>query len=285
MILKNPPPRPSVVKQPSLAFEKFTSFLVNHSNSVESVSNAMAMWDAVPKYFFTPAQIKKLRGPDGLAKPHTWQFMHKGELHSVTVQPALIQQPDGGFKAFFPSMTEELVEEALIKIFSDQNHGSYDPIKNESWVKFTLRMIYKELKTRGKQRNLSQIKHAINVMSLCVLTVTVKEKEAWRGPILQDLVTVGRDDYQDEPDAKHVARLPVFVGESIKRLEYRQYNYENLMKCQEQLSRWIYKKLIHNFTQASVMNDYHFSYASIVNDSGLLQQSDAQLVPNLQPIH
>jgi hypothetical protein len=31
----------------------------------------------------------------------------------VTIQPALIKQKDGSYKAFFPSVTEELIEEYI----------------------------------------------------------------------------------------------------------------------------------------------------------------------------
>ena len=45
------------------------------------------------------------------------------------------------------------------------------------------------------------------------------------------------------------------------------------MGCNEQLSRWIYKQLIHRFRQASFLNDYHFMYSTLVKNSGLLQQA------------
>jgi formyltetrahydrofolate hydrolase len=60
-----------------------------------------------------------------------------------------------------------LVEEALKKIFTDQQFGIHNPQKTESWVRFTLGMIQKELKNRGRSRDKKQIKHAIEVMSSC----------------------------------------------------------------------------------------------------------------------
>ena len=47
------------------------------------------------------------------------------------------------------------------------------------------------------------------------------------------------------------------------------------MNCKNQLSRWIYKKLINNYVQASFMNDYNFLYSGLKN-SGLLQQKTEQ---------
>ena len=57
-------------------------------------------------------------------------------------------------KLFFPGVTEELIEEALKKIFSDQQYAIHDPEKTESWIRFTLGMIQKALKTKDDQEAL-----------------------------------------------------------------------------------------------------------------------------------
>ncbi len=182
-----------------------------------------------------------------------------------------IKQNDGSYKAFFPSITEELVEEALKKILSDQQYGLHDVSKAETWVRFTLRMVQKELKARGRDRKVAQIKHAIQVMNKCTISYSIGGKEVWSGSILQDLVTVGREEFEADRNAHHIARLPLFVSKSINFLEYRQFNYDRLMGCSEQTTRWIYKRLINRYTQASYMNNYHFMYSD-VKHSGLLQQ-------------
>ncbi|MGV7222883.1 MAG: hypothetical protein ACQ9MH_15310 [Nitrospinales bacterium] len=268
-------PKPKdISKQPpkktikTVQMDLFSEFISNDANHV---SNSVELWESIPKYFFTPRQIKKLRTPDGLAKPYKWDYSHNGVPYSVKIQPALIEQKDGTFKAFFPGVTEELVEEALKKILSNQQYALHDPKNIETWVRFTLSMVQKELQARNKTRNRSEIKHAIEVMSSCVLTFYSEKKEVWKGSILQDLVTVGRDEYLADIDAHHVCRLPLFISRAINHLEYRQFNYERLMGCKEQLSRWIYKRLINRFKQASIMNDYHFMYSNI-KLSGLLQQ-------------
>lgn len=136
-------------------------------------------------------------------------------------------------------------------------------------------MIRKELKARKRSRDRNQIKHAIEVMSSCILTVAAEGKEVWKGSILQDLVTVGRKEYLADREAHHIARLPLFISRSINRLEYRQFNYDRLMVCDEQLARWVYKQLIHRYRQASLSNTYHFMLSEL-EDSGLLQQSTAE---------
>ena len=80
-------------------------------------------------------------------------------------------------------------------------------------------------------------------------------------------------EYIEDTDSQHITRLPLFISHGINSLEYRQFNYDRLMSCNEQLTRWIYKQLIHRFRQASLINNYHFMYSGLARDSGLLQQA------------
>jgi hypothetical protein len=263
-------------KQPPSEFKKnmhldlFGQFITNDASEV---SNAIEIWESIPKYFFTPRQVVKLRNKTGHADPFKWEFTRGGSNYVVKIQPAMIEQKDGSYKAFFPGVTEELVEEALKKILTDQRYGSHNSKQLETWVKFTLRMIYKELKDRGRSRNITEIKHAIEVMSSCIITVLDGKKEIWRGAILQDLVTIGRDEYIEDSDAHHVTRLPLFVSQSLNELQYRQINYNRLMSCNEQLTRHIYRRLVIKFRHANHMNNYHFMYSDLKH-SGLLQSAE-----------
>lgn len=242
------------------------------ANDTQEVSNTVELWESVPKYFFTPKIMSDLRSDDGLAKTFTWQYSYRGISYTVEIQPAQIKDEKGNFKAYFPGATEELVEEALKKIFTYQRHGMHNSSNKESWVRFSLSMIKKELKSRGRDRDRNSIKHALAVMSKCTITILRDGKELWSGAILQDLVTVDRGKYLESSDAYHVARFPLFISKSIDDLEYRQFNFDKFLACSEQLTRWIYKQLIHRFTNADLTNSYHFLYSNLSQNSGLLQQ-------------
>ena len=253
----------------SVQYDLFAEFLTNDE---KKISNTVELWECIPKYFFTPKQMEKMRTKDGLSRPYQWNYTYNNTDFSVHIQPALLKQKNGNYKAFFPGVTEELVEEALKKIFSNQKYGVHDPDNRASWVRFSLSMIHKELKRLGRERNRNQIKLAIEVMSSCIITLYKEGKEFWKGSILQDLITVGREKYLAETDSYHMARLPLFISHSINILEYRQFNYARFMSCDEQLARWIYKQLIHRYTNANFTNTYHFLFSSVAKDSGLLQQ-------------
>lgn len=264
----------TIIKPPknaiqSLQYDLFRQFVTNDPSDV---SNTVEIWESIPKYFFTPKQVEKLRTSNGSAQPYEWEYTYNGVACIVVVQPAQIKQENGSYKAFFPSTTEEFVEEALKKILSDQQYGIHDPDNVQTWVRFSLSLLRRELMERGRGRTNQEIKHAISVMNKCNISVVQDGKEVWSGAILQDLVTVGRKEYLEDTDAHHVARLPLFISQSINRLDYRQFNYDRLMSCNEQLTRWIYKRLINRFKQASIATNYHFMYSEL-RESGLLQQA------------
>lgn len=262
---KKKPPEKNVK---SIQFDLFKQFVTNDQSEV---SNSIDIWESIPKYFINEKQAKKLRYSDGLAQSFKWEYHYNNTLYMVKITPAQIEQENGKEKAFFPGPTEELVEEALKKILTDQSLGLHVPNEYETWVKFTLKMIYKELLSRGRSRSITEIKHAIQVMNKCNIALYKGDKEAWSGSILQDLVTVDRGDYIEDPSAYHIARLPLFVSNAINKLQYRQYNYSRLMQCKDQLSGWIYRRLINHYKQAGPENSYHTLFSSL-EESGLLQQ-------------
>ena len=264
---KRPPKRGE--GKTSVQYELFGRFVTNNKNEV---SNTVEVWESIPKYFLTPRQVEKLRTKTGHADPYKWEFMRDQVPCTVKIHPALIEQKDGSYKAFFPGVTEEFTEEALKKILADQQYGLHDEKELETWVHFTLRMIQKELNNKGRSRSINEIKHTIEVMSSCLLVYYENDKEVWRGNILQDLVTVGRKEYLADTEAHHVARLPLFISLGINRMQFRQFNYPKFMCCDGQLSRWVFKKLIHRYKQANLVNSYHFMYSELKN-SGLLQQA------------
>jgi hypothetical protein len=267
---KNPPS--GMIK--SVQMDLFSQFL---ANDLSEVSNTVEYWERIPKYFLNPKQIEKLLPEKGQPDPYKYEYILKNNAgielpYKVIIQPALIEQPDGKFKAFFPTKTEESIEEVLKKLFTEQNFGIHDPKNIESWVRFSYNMIRKELYRMKRGLRHDQIKQSLEIMSKCVLTVYEDGREIYTGAILQDYCSIDRNKYLEDTDALHVARLPVFISHAINTLQYRQFNYVRFMECGEQLTRFLYKRLVNRFIQANYMNDYHFMYSDIKQASGLLQQ-------------
>jgi len=268
-VIKTPPRNP--IK--SLEHELFSDFLMTGENEL---SNTVDLWESIPKYFLSPQEQKTLRTAEGLAKPYSQAYTLRGPngeplFYNVTIQPALIEQDDGDYKAFFPGKSEEIIEEVLKKIFTEQDLGIHDTKNTESWVKFSYCMIDKELRKNNCSRTFKQIKQSLEIMSKCILTVSDANEEIYTGAILQDYCSVDRSKYLIDTDALHVARLSLFISRAVNTFQFRQYNYKRLMSCKEQLSQWLLRRLINRFTYASIITSHHFLFSTIKQESSLLR--------------
>ena len=77
----------------------------------------------------------------------------------------------------------------------------------------------------------------------------------------------------DNPNSKWVAYFHSLVRKAMSRVEYRQYNYEQMMQLETHLSRWLYKRLTHYWTNAGAMSPITLSFAEIRLESGMLERS------------
>ena len=263
-----------------MQYELFTTFF---GKSKRVLSNTIELWDAIPKYAASPRQQNAGRDRNGRLPVHAQEFEYRPSQRDtpaitcrLKVQPASIEVEPGRFVDFYPSADEELIEEILKKIFSDQQYGVHSVAGNESWVRFTLYMIQKELKTRRKTRSIDEIKRSLEIMAKAVLEVeflTPSKQLIYTDPILSSLTRVTRTSYLQDPKATWCARLPALVSRSINELTYRQFNYATLMSLPTPLSRWLHKRLSHQYTNASVMQPYTIRFSTIERDSGLLHHS------------
>ena len=267
---KKPPTKEKIATLKSKQLNLFQEFVRQEERDS---SNAIEQWEAIPKYFFTHDQVEKLRTPDGLAPSFVWNYTHQDKPHRVTIQPALLEQPDGSFKAFFPGTTEELVEEVLIKMLAERLRGYHDDELGDSWVLFSLRDMFRELMRRGRTRNLQELKHAIDVLSGCVITLERDGRKIYAGGIISSVFLADRNNFFDDAERPCTVLLNPFLTHAVSYLEYRQFNYTRYMTCNEQLTRWLYKRLIHRYRQANHMNDYHCLFSTVRDASGLLQIS------------
>ena len=256
-------------------YDLFTSFF----GDPKDLSNTIEFWDTIPKYSVTARQQNALRDSNGRLPPHVAEFEYASASIDrpvrcrMKVNPALIEVEDGVYKDFYPSQSEEIVEEVLKKIFTDQQYGMHSFRDVESWVRFTLNMIRKELRDRGHTRSLDEIKRSLEVMGSTIIEVEMEGRGrgvAYKNPILTNMVRTTRADIEDDPGAKWTAQLPALISKSINVLGYRQFNYARHMRLKTPLARWLHKRLVHRYRNASLLTAYSFSYSSVARDSGLL---------------
>ena len=190
----------------------------------------------------------------------------------VEVMPALIKESGGGHRDYYPSTDEELVEEVLRKFFSDEGYGAHDAFESESWVRFTLSMVRRELKERGRTRSLQEIKRSLDILSMTSVRIYAagNPDAIYTGTILSDVTKVTRQQYLDDGTAAWVARLPVLISKSVNDHTYRQFNYGILMGLRSSFARYLHKRLSHRYTNAGGMQRYSILLSTLARDSGLL---------------
>lgn len=284
---KTPPAKGAVSKQ----YDLFTTFF----GEAKNLSNTIELWDAIPKYAVSPRVQNSLRDEKGHLPVHEQTFLYRPTKEGmpreltckVTIQPASIKNPDGTRTQYYPSTDEELVEEVLKKVFSDQQFGVHSQKDAESWVRFSLNMIQKELKLRGKTRSIDEIKISLEILSLTVIELEMagdSKNLEYTSPILTDMSRTTKAKFLADPKSMWAARLPGLISKSVNELSYRQFNYGTLMSLSTQLSRWLHKRMSHQYTQANIMDPYRLSFNSIQRDSGLLHHSrtssNVQLLEN-----
>jgi len=267
--------------------EQLSLFRKFVANDVADSTNTIELWESIPKYFFTKELVKKIRRPDGGADPFKWKYTKDDNVYEIMIKPAILEEKDGSFTAEFPGLDEELVEEVLKKIFIDRPElGFHESTQMETWVRFNIYMIRMELKRNKKTRNATQIRRSIEIMSGTIITVHTNGRLLFQSSILSDLLdaTKRRDTKanplpsiigeEKEKNTFWAARLPTLVSVAINKLEFRQSSYKVIMGGENQLTRWLYRKLVNNFLQASADNTYNFMYLKIKNESALLQASE-----------
>lgn len=202
-------------------------------------------------------------------------FRYKGQgqgqekQYTLTLYPARFVNKDGEEIEHFPTRREELVEAALRKLACDQNMGLY--LDDRAGVRFTLRQLQREMRQRGHAIHLNNLLEALHICSGTTLELTQmgEKKPSIRAPIFPTLMLNDRDDWRQNPDAKCYVQFNPLVTASIDALTYRQFDYETYMELNQQLARWLFKRLSHNFTQASLDMPYTISAQRIINDSHL----------------
>lgn len=253
-------------------------FFCNFWGDSENHSNTIELWDSLPIYSITLRQQSAMKDSKGRLPVYSYSFSYRKRECRVEIQPASVRNSDGNFEDYYPSADEEIVEEVLRKIFSDQQFGRHDANEMESWVKFSLQMIARELKKRGRTRSIDQIKRSIEILAKAHISFYIEgeKRPIYMNSVLSDVTQVTREDYLNDGNAMSWARLPVLISKSINEISYRQFNYGKLMGLKNQLARWMHKHLSHFYVNASFLTPYIVKFSTIKKNSGLLTYSRTQ---------
>lgn len=252
----------------------FQRFLSNTAEEADRLSNTIDLWDAVPKYYVDRTEQNKLRHATEQTLPVLQrEFEHGGKAFRVAIYPGRIET-DHGFREYYPSVREELVEDALRKIAARQEQGFF--AQTRSGCVFSLHGLRKELAARGHTMSYQQVHESLSILNAARVDLFGPDgKRMFRASILPQLSGVDRAHLDMEPKAKWWCDFYPLVTYAMGTLGYRQYDYERMMGHPSQLARWLHKRLAHNYLQASWQHPYHISFQTVQRDSGLLDSYDS----------
>jgi hypothetical protein len=269
-------PRPTPAHFANKQLSLFQNFLCNTEAERDQLSNAVDLWDNVPRYSISRQAMTKSRIEGRFLEKYQAEFQYRGRTYTMIITPARVKDLDGVDREFYPSATEELVEDALRKLAADQHRGWFDQSKPWSGVIFTLHALRQELQRRGHTRSYQEIVLALDILHKSNIEISVQHQEGQPAlrttseTYLPHITVVSRGRLREDPKAKWLVRFHLFVTLSIDQLTYRQFNYHLMMSHTTQLARWLHKQLALKYTFASIADPFEMRYSTVKRDSGLL---------------
>ncbi|MCA2971461.1 MAG: replication protein [Acidobacteriaceae bacterium] len=265
---------PAIPTGQSQQLSLWQNFLYNREEEREGLSNAVDLWDSVPRYSISKQAQSKNRLHERFLEKHTGKFQNRGRSYTVTITPARVPDLDGNERDFYPSATEELIEEALRKLSADQQAGYFDKANYRSGVFFSLYALREELAKNGHTRSYQEVRLSLDILSGSIIEIATHDEKGEEGIIrsayLPSVVRVTKNKLQDDPQAKWAVQFHPLVTSSIDKIQYRQFNYRRMMSHNTQLARWLHKQLVLKFTGADMFRPFEMRYSTIRRDSGLL---------------
>lgn len=255
----------------------FQNFLVNTEEERDKLSNTIALWDSIPRYSISRNLQNRMRSEHGMLEILKLNFRHHQVDYLATITPARIEMKEGPDKGktidFYPSSSEELVEDALRKMAADQAQGFFDKKGYVSGVAFSLYQLREELARRGHARSYREIQLSLEILHKTNIEITTsngRDEHLRSSTYFPSMATARRKDIEADPSARCVVQFHPLVTRAIDALTYRQFNYHQLMSHRNQLSRWIHKQLVMKFTFAALGTEFKMMFSTIKRDSALL---------------
>ena len=276
---KRLPRRKDVAPVPDDAFanrqlDLFQGFLANTEDKREALSNAVDLWDSIPRYAISRLRMNAMRTAEGFLDVMELPFNYRGRPLTALIYPARVKDKNGQRLSYYPSAREELIEHALRKISTDQHSGFFDQQSYRSGARFSLYQLRKELEQQEHSLRYDELIEGLDILSLSAIEIVATNDdgdEAFaRSTYLAALTGVKRKDYEADRDVRWAAQFHPLVTQSIDQVTYRQFNYQRLMRCSTQLARWLMGQLVLKYTQAALINSFDMRYSTIRRDSALL---------------
>jgi hypothetical protein len=241
--------------------------LIEHSES--DYSNTIELYDALPKYVWDQSDADVREN-----SVITRTFKSRGAVYTVKIKPAVIERKNKAGDMIsmlvYPGSREEIVEEALRKIAINGNSFESEADKNVG-VLFTVSQLCKELARTNHTYSNQEVVEALDVMSSslleCSLGTKGKGRDMYRGNFLTTLALTSRNQYLEDGSTKCFATFHPLVTHGIRTQKFRLYDYSISMGLKSDLARYMFKRMSHYWTQASLDHPYNFKLVPFLTGS------------------
>lgn len=230
----------------------------------DQYSHTIRLYDAIPKYFWGRLTDEERQKPQQLERI----FKFEGREYKVCITPAMIKGKDDVVRIYFPGRREEIVEDALRKMAAERGRGLL--LDDQAGLVFTLYELQEELRRHDHAYSIVQLKEALLVMSRTTLTLDNQAGDRIEIHLINAFALSDRDDWKSQGrTAKSYVQFNPLVTKSIMLGTYRRINYQKLMAVKRDLSRYLLKRLSHNYKQASSTDPFTITLTTVLRDSGM----------------
>jgi hypothetical protein len=254
----------------------FQDLLANNQAERDAASNAIEIWDTIPRCSVSRLQQSKMRTAEGFLHVLNIDFQLGGRQLVAEIRPAQVKdKKTGKYLSYYPSAREELIELALRKLAVEQQAGFFDKPNYRSGLRFTLYALRTELEKQGHSLRYDELIEGLQILHFSNISVsgdgTGGDEHFVSSSYLPALSGVGVSKTGDNSKARFAVEFHPLVTRSINKMAYRQNNYKRLMSCKSQLQRWILNQLVLKNLKASEITKFTIKYSTIKRDSGLLE--------------
>ena len=222
----------NAVEEVPLQFELFET----HSRAL---SQTVALWDVAPRGVYSDKAEDDSRILERA-------FEYGGQPFQLALSPAILKK-DGVQVSRYPGDREQLVEE-VIRYLAARRNRLKEGDNGDLGISFSLYEVYKELERTGHQLKYGEIREALTVLHKAHIEIVKVDGE---GPRAKERVVSGStfpmlvlgDRNSDVSECR--VSFNWLVSQAVRNLDFRQIDYEMLMKMPGPIARWLYRHFVH----------------------------------------
>lgn len=275
-LLDPPDPQPEYFQEEHSALRAFQGVLANKLQDRERLSNLFTAWSSIPKYNGA-ALAGKSHSIEEPLPILTHKFLHDGDEFEMVLTPAQLKEEIDGKEVtsfYYPGLTEEYVELALVKMAMEEAQLYQPHRKGDSYsygASFSLNGLRNFMSSQKKSRTYPEMVRSLKILNKCNLEVVINGVSTASAPILSEMLTHTQNGYKNsDPGSRWSVRFHPLISMSINNRNYRQYNIERLMDTKTRAALSLSKMLLTHARNLSAEHPFRIKYTDFVKHCGEL---------------